>query len=400
MLRRLAVLWLAIVPLMAACGQRPLLSVGVQRVSVTPNATVDAQPEDIPYTVGAPAHVTVTLVQPNGQSILLRDNDREPDSYAVPFGGIVDVPNSSDRRVLSDGTYKLVFQARPQNGGPAVEQTVEAVVQNADPVPLQIGDVSLSLPTFEPNGQGVRQVDGRLEDLDRTTINYSLSKDASVSVWVVDSKGGQTAITADPKAKAGLQHYTWDGKGPDGIALKNGVYTLHVQAQDDSGNVTEKTTQVTIENSGTPQVQIMSVRFLPTALGIGGTVQVEVTLKNIGDVAIKTQGPPPGTIFKSNSSYTDPIFNKPGSQEPAYEDRPGLWRVGVRWTSSAGQYPARWGFFQDDSRELQPGEEVTVRGGIQLVAPQPPELDFWATLETGGLGFTGDYGQTHVIVGH
>ena len=88
-----------------------------------------------------------------------------------------------------------------------------------------------------------------------------------------------------------------------------------------------------------------------------------------------------------------------GERLPAI-DRPGLWRVGVRWTSSAGQYPARWGFFQDSSRELQPGEEVTVRGGIQLIAPQPPELDFWATVEMGGLGFTGDYGQTHVIVGH
>jgi hypothetical protein len=43
---------------------------------------------------------------------------------------------------------------------------------------------------------------------------------------------------------------------------------------------------------------------------------------------------------------------------------------------------------------------VTVRGGIQLLDPQPPELQFWATIEMGGLGFTGDYGQTKVIVGH
>jgi hypothetical protein len=55
MLRRLAVLWLAIVPLMAACGQRPLLSVDVQNLTVSPNASFDAQPQDIPYTVGAPA---------------------------------------------------------------------------------------------------------------------------------------------------------------------------------------------------------------------------------------------------------------------------------------------------------------------------------------------------------
>ncbi|HEX6513532.1 MAG TPA: FlgD immunoglobulin-like domain containing protein [Chloroflexota bacterium] len=400
MLRRLAVLCLAAVVLLPACGQRPLLSIGVQRVTVQPNASLDTVPEDIPYAIGEPAHLTITLLQPDGQKLVLRDNDRDPDSYAIPFGGIVDVPNTQDRRVLQDGDYEIVFDARSLRGHQTSQQTVDAVVQNADPVPLQVGDVSLSLPAFQPNGQGIRDVNGHPEDLDQTTINYSISKDASVSLWVVDASGASTAVTADPRAKAGLQHYTWDGKGPDGVALKDGAYTLHVRAEDASGNATERTATVTIENSGTPQVQILSARFLPTALGIGGTVNVEVTLKNIGDTAIKTQGPPPGTVFKSNSSYTDPIFNKPDNQEPPYEDKPGRWRVGVRWTSSAGQYPARWGFFQDDNRDLQPGEEVTVRGGIQLVAPQPPELTFWATIEMGGLGFTGDYGQTRVIVGH
>jgi hypothetical protein len=398
MLRRLAVLWLAIIPLMAACGQRPLLSVGTQRVVVQPNASFDTVPEDISYTVGAPAHVTVTLVQPDGQSLLLRDNDRDPDSYAIPFGGIVDVPNTQDRRVLQNGDYKVVFQARAKDGQ-TVERSVDAVVKDADPVALEIKDINLSLPVFEPNGQGVRQINGRVENLDQTVINYSLSKDASVSLWVVDKDGNQTAITADPKAKAGLQSVTWLGKGPDGIALKDGAYILHIKAQDDSGNVTERTTQVTIQNSGTPQVQVMSARFRPSAIGIGGTIQVEVTVKNIGDVAIRTQGPPPGTTFKSNMRYTDPSFNRPGDAEPPYVDKPGIWRVGVDWTSSGGQYPARWGFFQDDNRMLQPGEEVTVRGGIQLLAPQPPDVDFWATVEMGGIGFQDQFGRTHVVVG-
>jgi hypothetical protein len=398
MLRRLAVLWLVTVPLLAGCGQGSLLSVGAKRVTVEPNASFDAQSQDIPYAVGAPAHLTITLVQPDGQKLQLRDNDRDPDTYALPFGGIVDVPNTADRRVLQNGDYKIVFQARGKNGQ-SVEKTVDAVVQNADPAPLEIKDIALSLATFSPNGQGVRQVEGRIENLDQTTINYSLSKDAQVSLWVVDTDGNQTAVTADPQAKAGLQRYVWTGKGPNGIALRDGTYTLHIRAGDDSGNVTERTAQVAIVDSGTPQVQILSARFSPSALGLGGVVQVEVTVKNIGDIPIKTQGPPPGTVYKSNSSYTDPVFNQQGSQEPPYVDKPGRWRVGVRWTSSAGQYPARWGFFEDDNRELKPGEEVTVRGGIQLLAPQPPELDFWATVEMGGLGFTGEYGQTHVIVG-
>ena len=397
--RRLAALWLVVVPLLAACGQRPLLSVGTQRLVVQPNASLDTVPEDISYTIGAPAHLRITLVQPNGQTLLLRDNDRAPDSYAIPFGGIVDVPNSQDRRVLQDGDYKILFQAQGKDGQTA-EQSVDVVVKNADPAPLDIKDITLSLPVFEPNGQGVRQINGRLENLDQTVINYSLSKDASVSLWVVDKDGNPTAVTADPKAKAGLQSVTWQGKGPDGIALKDGVYTLHIKAEDESGNVTERPTQVTIQNSGTPQVQVMSARFLPTAIGIGGAIQVEVTVKNIGDVAVRTQGPPPGTVFKSNMRYTDPTFNRPGDAEPPYEDKPGIWRVGVDWTSSSGTYPARWGFFQDDSRMLQPGEQVTVRGAIQLLAPQPPDVDFWASVEMGGVGFMDQFGRTHVVVGH
>jgi hypothetical protein len=400
MLRRLPVLWLAIIPLLAACGQRPLLSVGTKSIVVEPNADAASETKDIPYTLAAPAHVVITLVQPDGQQMTLRDNDRAAESYALPFGGIVDVPNSPDRKVLQDGDYKVVIQAR-DGSGQSAQQSVDAIVQNADPVPLSIDNVAVFPDTFSPNGQGVRQgPNGQLINLDQTLLNYSLSKDASISVWVQDKDGNQTAVTSDPNAKAGLQSYTWDGKGADGIALKNGDYTFHIQAKDDSGNVTERTGQVTIVDSGTPQLQITSVRFFPTAIGIGGTVNVVVTVKNIGDVPIRTQGPPPGTIYKSSSSYTDPIFNQPGSQAPPYVDQPGLWRVGVRWTSSAGQYPARWGFFEDTSRQLQPGEEVTVRGGIQLLDPQPPELQFWATIEMGGLGFTGDYGQTKVIVGH
>ena len=367
-------------------------------MTVEPNASVTREPQDIPYSVGAPAHVTITLVQPDGQRLTLRDNDRAPESYALTFGGIVAVPKSDDRRVLPNGDYKLVFQAKTP--GQSVEQTVDAVVQNADPTPLQINQIALSLPTFSPNGQGIRDVNGRPENEDQTTFNYSLSKQARVSIFVLDKDGAQTPVQAETDTKPGLQQYIWDGKGPNGIALKDGAYTFHIHAADESGNVTDRTGQLTIENSGTPQVQIMSVQFGPKALGIGGTVNIEVTVKNIGDVAIKTQGPPPGTIFKSNSSYTDPLFNRPGDQEPPFEDKPGFWRVGVRWTSSAGQYPARWAFFEDANRQLQPGEQVTIRGGIQLLAPQPPELTFWATIEMGGLGFTGDYGQTKVIVGH
>ncbi len=397
MLRRLAVACLAFLPLLAACGQTSLLTVGTGQITVEPNDLAAYEDGSIPYSLGVPAHVTITLVQPDGARVVLRDNDRAAESYAFPFTGVISVPDTDDQRVLSDGDYKLLFQATTP-AGQSAQQAVDAIVRNADPVPLDITDIQLSLPQFSPNGQGIREIDGRIENLDQTTINYSLSKDADVTIWVVDQNGQITPVTTQPSSKQGLQSFTWDGKGPNGLAIKNGTYTLHIHAEDQSGNVTDRTTTVTIVDSGTPQVQILSAKFFPTVVPIGGEVNVVVTIKNIGDVAIKTQGPPPGTSYTSRSSYSDPSFNRPGDSEPPYVDKPGRWRIGVRWTSSAAQYPVRWGFFSDDNRELQPGEQVTVQGKVQLLAPQPPTLDFVAVVEMGGIGFSDEYGRTHVTV--
>jgi len=301
--------------------------------------------------------------------------------------------------VLANGDYKVVFDARTP-GGQTAERVVDAVVKDADPVPLGITDIALSLATFSPNGQGVRQVNGQQVNEDQTIINYSLSKAATVSIDAIDKSGNDTPIQAPLDTKSGgLQSFTWDGKGPNGVPLQNGTYTVQITAADTSGNVTIRKGQVTITDSGTPQVQIMSAKFFPTALGLGGVVNVEVTVKNIGDVPIKTQGPPPGTAYTTQMTYLDPSFNRPGDQSPPYVEIPGRWRVAVRWTSSQAQYPVRWGFFQDESRELQPGEQVTVGGTIKILPPQDHDIDFWATIQMGAVGFTGDYGQTHVHLG-
>ncbi|MBV8085504.1 MAG: hypothetical protein JO247_11885 [Chloroflexi bacterium] len=399
MFRRLAIVGLALVPVLAGCGQQPLLSVGVRQVTVSPNADNTANDEiSIPYSLGVPAHVTITLLQPDGKTIPLRDNDRAAESYALPFTGVIDVPNSTDEKVLADGTYKVVFDARTSTGQTA-QQTVQATVKDADPVPLDITNIALSNPTFSPNGQGVRtDANGQQVDLDQTTINYALSKDATVDITVLDKDGSTTPIQAPAQEKAGLQSVTWDGKGPSGIAVANGVYTLHISASDTSGNVTDRTTTVTITDSGTPEVQITSARFFPTALGIGQTLNVEITVKNSGDVPIKTEGPPPGTVYKTTDTYLG--FALPGSQQPQYVDTAGRWRVGVRWTSSAGQYPVRWGFFADDNQELQPGQQVTIRGGIIPELPLPRAVDFYVAIEMGGIGFSSEFGQTRVNVAY
>ncbi|MGH2520637.1 MAG: hypothetical protein ACRDF8_12580, partial [Chloroflexota bacterium] len=72
---------------------------------------------------------------------------------------------------------------------------------------------------------------------------------------------------------------------------------------------------------------------------------------------------------------------------------------GVRWTSGDVNYPARWGFFADPNQELLPNQQVTVTGSITILPPQPHNINFWATIDMGGIGNTGDFGQTQVVVG-
>lgn len=402
MLRRLAVLGVALVLGLGGCGSAPLLTVATHTVTVEPNANSTAQQANIGYTVGAPAHIDISLLGPKGQRVLLRNNDRSADSYSFPFSGVLAKPNSPDQQVLADGTYRLLFQAKAKDGRTA-QASVTAIVAKADPVALQLSNLSLSLSTFSPNGQGVQQLaSGATVNQDQTVLNYAVNKPADITIWVTDAKGNRTPVHNQlaMDTKPGPQPpVIWDGKGPNGVPVPDGKYVLHVQAADASGNVTERDLPVTVVNSGIQQVQIVDARFFPTALGYGGVVNVAITIKNTGTAAIHTMGPPPGTRYTTQmKGYLDPSFALPGNPTP-FVDTPGRWRVGVRWTSGDVNYPARWGFFANPNQTLLPNQQVTVIGSITILPPQPHNINLWATIDMGGIGNTGDFGQTQVIVG-
>lgn len=371
------------------CSPQPLLSdLRVSSFRITPNGQGVDDQTSIGFSLGARSTVGVWLLGPDGQRHVLREDQiRAPDDYEISFRGVVAVPGTANRRVLPDGTYQLVVRVRDESGR-AVEKTAQIAIAEADTTPPEITNLVASLSEFTPDGDG---------DQDDVTISYGLTKQAITTVYVTDAEGNRYLIEAPRKKNAVLVSHLWDGKSGDKV-LRDGKYTFHVEAEDAAGNFTTATLPITISNAGTPRLEIVEARFSPIALPQGGVLNVRIKVRNNGDTRIKTMGPPPGTAYTTRQNFTS--FRDPKDPDRAlYYERPGRWRVGVQWTNAPQLYPVRWGLFKDEEQVLEPGEEVTVEGTVQVLETSTHELTFWASVVQEGVGYPGgQVGHTRIKV--
>jgi hypothetical protein len=99
--------------------------------------------------------------------------------------------------------------------------------------------------------------------------------------------------------------------------------------------------------------EITDVRFYPTTMYSGGTLRVDITVRNTGSTTVQTQGPPPHYLYQENEDFVG-----------AYSDRiERRFRVGVDFEGNSGlPCPWRWGL----PGPLPPGESVTVTGFVRL----------------------------------
>jgi hypothetical protein len=113
-----------------------------------------------------------------------------------------------------------------------------------------------------------------------------------------------------------------------------------------------------VGSGGTPSttgIQLVSVNFSPTTLTPGGTLRVDATVKNTGNVAIETQDPPPGFTYEQGQTFETLNFAKVNNK----------FRFAVDYTGNTGvSHPYRWGF----GKTLQPGESVSITGYIKLTS--------------------------------
>ena len=312
-----------------------------------------SQPAVVHYSLSRPATVSAWLVDPLGQRLALREGQGRPpgQDYQLSFDGTyAPAPGSLERRIVPPGQYQITIQAIDELGW-REEAAASVTVAVADVEAPRIEGLVAHPDVISPNFDAVDDV---------AQISYRLTKDARVSIYATDEQGRKAYVgVRDEKREAGEYADTWAGVVNE-RPLRDGLYYYTVEARDPAGNVTVERIPVQLGAGGVPKAKITSVYIAPRRVLLGGTVRVDVGVRNIGDTVIRTQGPDPGYGYNSYESF--------GSiAEGAYVDRAGFWRVGVDWQgapiTAGARYPYRWGFGHD----LAPGEEVLVSGTIELL---------------------------------
>jgi len=375
-LRRLSIFFLVLLAaLLAGCSlERPVLqNVQVKPSVISPNADGVDDVARIFYTLRHTSLVSIYLIDEQGQRYDFRkDKRRSADKYEAWFGGVI------NDRVLRNGRYRLIIEAKPLSRGAPVRVERSLTIEDADNTVPTIENLTVYPPVFTPNRDGVD---------DRIVVGYSLAEDAKrVDAYLVAQDGTRYPLPEDQirkSTKAGRHEHVYDG----GVDLgaeppPDGDYTVVVEAVDAAGNRDVARAKVTIRDGGVPRAWIVRSHVLwnTDTVTLGGTLTFTATVENIGKVAIRTIGPPPGTTYTTRETYTT----------KGYPTSDGAFRLGLDYegNSIGREYPYRWQLGQDDElttvngeKYLEPGQTVTIVGHLKLLdAPPRTQPYFWLGL--------------------
>lgn len=391
---------------------RPLIvEAGFTLDAITPNADGSDDVTVFQYTISRNARVSLTLEGEGGSDFIFRkDESRIPDSYRVEFSGVVDgyvlaedeVNGEVLRRLIPDDRYTWRFTATDAQTGASEERTGTLTVQDADSPLPQISIFTVAPDVFTPNQDGIS---------DRTEINVYLEKEGQLQVYLLGANGEKIFVAPRQEGRrpgeVGRHLFDYEGGvdlGQDPPA--DGVYTVIARAQDDEGQVIQQSALLTIQDGGKPRAEIVpqsvgvdvvfavqpyedryyseadglgdriappddpaDLRFTPITLPVGDLLVFKLTVENYGNVAIRTSGPPPGTVY--NQEQRAASLN-------AF-DESGAWRVGIDCTTAETDYPWRWAVGADEDlieavdpndgqtyKYLPPGKRAVVWGAVRM----------------------------------
>jgi len=377
---------------LTGCGEDPLLgNVSFDRDRITPNADGDADVLKITYDLNRAAAIDITFEDQQGRVFTFREGARRGPSveepYQVLFAGVVDgyiLPGESfdgfdvTKRVLQDGAYVWTVRGTDETGHTErVSGTL--TVDDADAALPELRNFSVSPPVFTPNRDGIS---------DRAKINVALSKDdTALSVYLLDEDGTRYPVEKDEQTlaregQAGLYAFDYDAGVDDGAQPPpDGAYVVHAEAEDAVGQRTVATTTLTIDGGGVPMAYIYNgtVAWSSSSVPLGETLLFTLTVENDSPAPIRTSGPPPGTVYRSDQNYAT----------LGEYIQSGAFRVGIHCENATTNYPWRWAVGDESVLEERDGHlylpaftRAVVTGGIRfddVVGARNPQY-CWAGL--------------------
>jgi hypothetical protein len=387
--------------MLIGCREKPLLQdVSVSPDTITPNADGQTDLAKITFLLNRSANVSISLHDESGETYTFRAPtplglNKTP--YEVFFGGVVEgfkkpgetwLDYTVTKRMLPDGHYTWQIKAEPiisteetertTSENERVEVTGTITLQDADTTLPAIRGFSVYPKEFSPNQDGIA---------DRVTLNLDLKKDVEeLNVYLLSPDGTRHHIPEDegqtPLNEAGWHTFDYDGGIDLGVdPPPDGVYTVSAESRDRMGQRVIATDTVTIINAGLPAAYILNgeVNFDPTTLVLSDTLCFTLTVENDSNTYIRTTGPWPGTMYRSDQN-----FNTLGWSEES-----GAFRVGINYDTSLRDYPFRWGIGTpehnlvqiDEYWYLPPFSRANVTGCIQIIdIPPRNPLYYWGGL--------------------
>jgi hypothetical protein len=342
---------------------------------ITPNADGETDAVRVRYEITRDALVSIYLINDAGEKFIFRDTEpRGADQYSVLFSGIVDGYRLPDEqfeaqvveRLLQDGTYRWVIEATDAVGERAVAEGQLTIADADNALPI-IAGYEFSTATFTPNRDGID---------DRVRIQFDLKKAVeTLRVYLLTPDGAQLEVSELPRnippKSAGRHIFDYEGGVDLGATPpKDGTYQIVAYAADAEGQKIQIARPLTLQYGGVPRAEVVSpvvgdtVEFSTTAVQLCDTIYFTATVKNYGEVPIRTTGPEPGMVYDSDWNYNSLGWNtESGAFRFAigYEDE--IRNYGFRWATGSREELTQIG----DHYYLMPDQQVVITGGVRIV---------------------------------
>jgi hypothetical protein len=361
--------------------------------TLSPNA--DGQDDITVFSYGISRNATVSLrfeqKTSSGEGLVFdfrADKRRTKGDYSVQFSGVVDgyvlageeVAGTIERRLMPDGQYIWTLEAVAEDGETETRSGNLTLTEGDTALP-RISSFEVSSDQFTPNQDGVR---------DRVRVNLFLEKAADLQVYLEDEVGvkhflSERLLGREP-GEEGSHEYDYDGGVDNGFEPPpDGDYALFAVAQDKEGQRIVRTEQITIQDGGLPQMEIIAqpsgatVCFsrmpwddkyytdiseigekipLPDqtcsdrstlTLEQGDLLVFTLTVRNYGRTPVRTQGPFPGTVYDFNQQ----------ANGLGYLEKDGVFRVGIACdTVITSDFPWRWAIGDLDTLTIVEDEQL------------------------------------------